>query len=100
MLPFKLIHHEGYDLNLGGHVFPSQKYRMVRERLLAEKFAAIDDFIQPEPATDEGLLLVREPGWIARLRDGTLTGAELARLEIPYSKKMVDAFLLGAGGSS
>jgi hypothetical protein len=52
MLPFKLIYHEGYDLNLGGHVFPSQKYRMVRERLLAEKFAEPEDFIQPDPATD------------------------------------------------
>lgn len=51
MLPFKLIYHDGYDLNLGGHVFPSQKYRMVRERLLAEKFANPDNFIQPEPAT-------------------------------------------------
>jgi len=99
MLPFKLIYHEGYDLNLGGHVFPSQKYRMVRERLLAEKFAEPDDFIQPEAASDEDLLLVHEPGWITRLRDGTLGGAELAMLEIPYSKKMVEAFLLAAGGS-
>jgi acetoin utilization deacetylase AcuC-like enzyme len=99
MLPFKLIYHEGYDLNLGGHVFPSQKYRMVRERLLAEKFAEPEDFVQPEPATDEDLLLVHEPGWIKRLRAGTLGGAELAMLEIPYSKKMVDAFLLAAGGS-
>jgi len=99
MLPFKLIYHEGYDLNLGGHVFPSQKYRMVRERLLREKFAEPDDFLQQEPATDEDLLLVHDPGWITRLREGTLDGGELAMLEIPYSKKMVDAFLLAAGGS-
>jgi len=33
------------------------------------------------------------------LREGTLGGAELAMLEIPYSKKMVDAFLPAAGGS-
>jgi acetoin utilization deacetylase AcuC-like enzyme len=69
MLPFKLIYHEGYDLNLGGHVFPSQKYRMVRERLLSEKFAEPEDFIQPEPATNEDLLLVHERGWITRLRE-------------------------------
>jgi acetoin utilization deacetylase AcuC-like enzyme len=99
MLPFKLIYHAGYDSNLGGHVFPSQKYRMIRERLLAEKSAEPDDFIQPEAATDEDLLLVHEPGWITRLRDGILGAAELAMLEIPYSKKMVEAFLLAAGGS-
>jgi acetoin utilization deacetylase AcuC-like enzyme len=99
MLPFKLIYHDGYDLNLGGHVFPSQKYRMVRERLLAEKLTESDDFIQPEPATNEDLLLVHEPDWIRRFQEGTLSGAELARLEIPYSKKLVDAFLLASGGS-
>src|SRR5262245_10615445 len=26
MLPFKLVYSDGYDLNLGAHVFPSQKY--------------------------------------------------------------------------
>jgi acetoin utilization deacetylase AcuC-like enzyme len=99
VLPFKLIYHDGYDLNLGGHVFPSQKYRMVRERLLAEGFAEPADFVEPEPATEEDLLLVHERGWITRLREGKLDRSELAMLEIPYSKKMVDAFVLAAGGS-
>ncbi len=45
MVPFKPIYHEGYDLNPGGYVFPSQKYRRVRERLLTEKFANPNDFI-------------------------------------------------------
>jgi len=50
-------------------VFPSQKYRMGRERLLAGKFAELKDFIQPRPALDEDLLPVDEPGWITRLRE-------------------------------
>ena len=99
MLPFKLVYHEGYDLNLGSHVFPSRKYKMVRDRLLAEGFAEEGDFIAPEPAGDDDLLLVHERGWIARLKEGTLDRGELAALEIPYSKKMVDAFVLAAGGS-
>lgn len=44
MLPFKLIYHQQYDLNLGAHVFPSQKYRMIRDRLLAEGLATPEDF--------------------------------------------------------
>jgi len=99
MLPCKLVYHAGYDLNLGGHVFPSQKYRMVRERLLTEGFAEPADFIEPSPATEEDLLLVHERGWITRLLGGTLDRNELAMLEIPYSKKMADAFVLSAGGS-
>jgi len=39
MLPFKLVYNEDYDLNLGPHVFPSRKFKIVRDRLLAEGFA-------------------------------------------------------------
>ncbi len=99
MLPCKLVYHEGYDLNLGGHVFPSQKYRLVREQLLAEGFAEPQDFIRPQPATEEDILLVHDRGWITRLLSGTLERSELATLEIPYSQKMADAFVLATGGS-
>jgi hypothetical protein len=49
MLPFKLIYHEAYDLNLGEHVFPSRKYRLIHDRLLAEGFAEPGDFEEPQP---------------------------------------------------
>ena len=32
MLPFPLVYSERYDLNLGEHVFPAQKYRWMRDR--------------------------------------------------------------------
>ncbi len=100
MLPFKLVYHEDYDLNLGSHVFPSQKFRMIRDRLLSDGFAEQADFIQPESASDEDLMLVHTRGWITRLRHGTLDYLELLKLEIPYSQKMVNAFWLAAGGST
>ena len=37
MLPFKLVYHDGYDLRLGPHVFPSQKYRLIRDALVARE---------------------------------------------------------------
>jgi acetoin utilization deacetylase AcuC-like enzyme len=100
MLPFHLVYHEGYDLNLGPHVFPSQKFRLIRDRLLEEGFAAPEDFVAPEPASDENLLLVHERGWIERLEHGRLGYEELLRLEIPYSPEMVRAFFLAAGGTT
>ena len=99
MLPFKLVYHDGYDLNLGAHVFPSQKYRLIRERLLSDGFAEPQDFVAPEPATDEDLMLVHQRGWVQRLKNGTLDYLELLKLEIPYSQKMVRAFWLAAGGT-
>jgi len=100
MLPFKLVYHPGYDLNLGEHVFPSRKYGMIRNRLLAEGVAEPKDFVKPEPATDEDLLLVHEPGWIQRLKTGTLTFYDILRLEVPYSRELVRAFWLAAGGTT
>ncbi len=100
MLPFKLVYHDGYDLNLGAHVFPSKKYRLIRDRLVSDGFASSEDFVEPEPATDEDLLLVHQRGWITRLKHGTLDYLELMKLEIPYSQKMVDAFWLAAGGTT
>jgi acetoin utilization deacetylase AcuC-like enzyme len=92
----KLIYHDDYDLNLGAHVFPSQKYRLIRDRLAGEGF----EFLAPEPAPDEDLLLVHGRGWITRLKQGTLHEEELMRLEIPWSQKMADAFCLAAGGTT
>jgi acetoin utilization deacetylase AcuC-like enzyme len=100
MLPFKLVYHEGYDLNLGSHVFPSRKYRMIRDRMLKEGFATVDDFVQPEPAADDDILRVHDPAWVNCLKIGTLSFLELRQLEIPYSHEMVEAFWLAAGGTT
>jgi acetoin utilization deacetylase AcuC-like enzyme len=98
-LPFHLVYHEGYDLNLGEHVFPSKKFRWIKDALVRDRFAGPDDFVTPEPARDEDILLVHEPGWVQRLKTGTLSYQEILRLEVPYSKRMVDAFWLAAGGT-
>lgn len=99
MLPFKLIYHPGYDLNLGAHVFPSKKYRLIHDALLDEGTAEPADFVEPEPATDEDVLLVHGHGWVERLKSGTLSIQELLTLEIPYSEAMVRAFWLATGGT-
>jgi acetoin utilization deacetylase AcuC-like enzyme len=99
MLPFKLVYHERYLLNLGEHVFPARKYRYLRDRLLGTGFAGEADFLEPEPAADDDVRLVHDAEWVAKLRNGTLSYAEILRLEIPYSRQMVEAFWLAAGGS-
>jgi len=99
MLPFKLIYHPGYDLNLGAHVFPSRKYRLIHDQLLDEGFAHPMDFVEPQPVSDEDVLRVHDAGWVHRLKTGALSEAEVVTLEIPYSKQMVDGFWLAAGGT-
>ncbi len=99
MLPLKLVYHERYDLNLGPHVFPSQKFRLIYEMLLREHIAGQNDFLRPSPATDEDMLRVHTSDWVRKLKTGTLTASELMLLEVPYSPELVEAVWLAAGGT-
>ena len=99
MLPFKLVYHERYDLNLGPHVFPSQKFRLIHEMLLREGVAKEKDFLRPNPATDEDILRVHTLDWLRKLKTGTLTASEVMLLEVPYSLELVEAVWLAAGGT-
>ncbi len=99
MLPFKLIYHEAYDLNLGPHVFPSQKYRLIADHLASEGIALPDNFLRPEPASDTDILRVHTPDWVNKLKTGTLTPNDIMKLEVPYSVALVTAFWLAAGGT-
>ena len=99
MLPFKLIYSDGYYLPIGQHVFPAEKYKRVRDRLLANGVAEPTDFIDPQPASDDDILLVHTPDYVNKLRTGTLSAREELALEVPYSRDLVDAFWLAAGGS-
>jgi acetoin utilization deacetylase AcuC-like enzyme len=99
MLPLKLIYDDRYDLHLGAHVFPSQKYRLVKERLLAEGLAEPKDFLSPEPAKDEDVLRVHSQDYVRKLKTGSLSYEEVLRMEVPYSEELIEACWLAAGGS-
>src|ERR1700682_6022033 len=99
MLPFKIIYHPQYDLDLGPHVFPSQQFRWIHDSLLEEAIAEESDFLKPEPAGDEDVLRVHTEAWIRKLRTDSLTLSERMKLEIPLSESTVNAFWLAAGGS-
>jgi acetoin utilization deacetylase AcuC-like enzyme len=99
MLPFKLVYSDAYYLPIGMHVFPAEKYRRVHDRLLAGGVAEAQDFVEPEPASDEDILLVHTPEYVHKLQTGTLSPREEMEMEIPYSRDLVEAFWLAAGGS-
>ena len=99
MLPFKLIYSDDYFLPIGTHVFPAEKYRRIHDQLLATGVAQPSDFIAPQPASDQDILLVHTPRYVEKLKMGTLTPREEQEMEIPYSPELVRAFWLAAGGS-
>lgn len=99
MLPFKLIYSDAYYLPIGEHVFPAEKYRRIRDRLIATGVAGTEDFLEPRPASDQDILLVHKPEYVQKLKTGTLSQREEMEMEVPYSRELADAFWLAAGGS-
>ena len=99
MLPFKLVYSDAYYLPIGNHVFPAEKYRRIRDRVISTGVAGPEDFLEPQPATDQDILLVHKPEYVEKLKTGTLSQREEMEMEIPYSKELADAFWLAAGGS-
>jgi len=99
MLPFKLIYSDDYFLPIGEHVFRADKYRRVHDQLIESKVADPTDFLIPQPASDQDILLVHTPQYVQKLKTGTLSAREEQEMEIPYSPELVRAFWLAAGGS-
>src|SRR6202047_2099397 len=99
MLPFKLIYGDDYFLPIGAHVFPAEKYRRVHDELIRDGVAELPDFVDPQPASDQDILLVHTPQYVQKLKTGTLSPREEQEMEIPYSPELVRAFWLAAGGS-
>ncbi|HXE90073.1 MAG TPA: histone deacetylase [Terriglobales bacterium] len=99
MLPFKLVYSDDYFLPIGAHVFPAEKYRLIHRRLLGTGIAQPEDFVTPQPAADDDILLVHTPEYVRKLKTGTLSPREEMVMEIPYSRELAAAFWLAAGGS-
>ncbi len=97
-LPFKLVYTDEYFLPLGAHVFPVEKYRLIKQKLVQDGVATPRDLLEPQPAADEDVLRVHTADYVRKLKTGTLSGMEQRLMEVPYSPQLVRAFWLAAGG--
>jgi acetoin utilization deacetylase AcuC-like enzyme len=97
--PFKFVYSNDYWIvDLGEHVFPVVKYRLIYEALLRQG-AKKDDFLPPLLPTEEDLLLVHTPKYIKKLKSGTLSHSEILTLELPYSPELLEFALRFVGGT-
>ena len=95
----KFIYSDEYDLHLGNHVFPSIKYRLIKEKLLRDGIAKPEEIVAPSAASEDDIALVHDRDYIRKLQTGKLSYVEILRMEIPYSPELVRAVWLSAGGS-
>lgn len=97
--PFRFVYSDAYWMvDLGNHVFPAEKYRLIYEKLL-RRGAKKENFKAPEPASDEDLLLVHSPKYLKKLKTGRLSQSEVITMELPYSAEVLDFAQLMVGGT-
>jgi acetoin utilization deacetylase AcuC-like enzyme len=100
VLPFKIVFHPRFTVDLGEHVFPAQKYRLVRDRLIESGLADHGDLLTPHAAEDADVLRVHTPEYVNRLKTGSLSALEQRLLEVPWSPALVEAVWLAAGAAT
>ena len=71
------------------HPFPMSKYKLTRDRLLAEGSLTHWHLIEPALANDEDILLVHTADYWLRCARGELTAAEVRRIGFPWSPALV-----------
>jgi len=97
--PFKFVYSKDtWMVDIGKHVFPLQKYRIIYENLLMMG-ARKDHFLRSRAAPDEDILLVHDPKYLQRLRTGTLSRLELRALEMRFSPELVRFARIAVGGT-
>jgi len=75
------------------------KYRLLRERLLAEGAFSEDDFSVAEPASDEAILRAHDAAYLQRVVHGTLGAAEIRAIGFPWSERMVERSRRSSGAT-
>jgi len=86
-------------MDIGPHVFPTQKYRLVRDRLLHEGTIGHETIRRPDPATEHEIGLVHSAGYLRKVTANDLSAQERMTLEVPLSAALREAMWLCTGGS-
>ena len=95
----KVVYSARYHIDIGPHVFPTRKYPLVHARLLETGVIEASDVVEPAPASWEDLARVHTNEYLSKMRDGAMSPEEIAQLELPWSREMVDAFRVMVGGT-
>lgn len=82
-----------------GHSFPLAKYRLLRERVMAEGLVHPSALIESPAATWAELALAHTPGYLEAVRGGSLSREAQRRIGFPWSPEMVERSRRSVGGT-
>jgi acetoin utilization deacetylase AcuC-like enzyme len=94
-----VVYSPGYRCDIGPHVFPVEKFDLVRRSLIAAGDLREEDVILAAPAAREDLLLVHTPAYLDDLAELRWT-PRTSCSELPLTAEIVSAYCLAAGGTT
>lgn len=94
----RLVYSDRYHFDIGVHVFPTNKYRLVHDKLVADGLCQPADFMEPpEPDVDD-VRLVHTREYVDDMLNLRWT-ARTVRSELPLTWDIVKGYLLHASGT-
>ncbi len=94
-----VVHSQGYACDIGPHVFPVVKFRLLRERLIEEGAVAAAGILEPGPAPRADLLLAHAAEYLDDLEQLRWTERTMFS-ELPLEAGIVRAYVLAAAGTT
>jgi acetoin utilization deacetylase AcuC-like enzyme len=96
----QLFYTDHFELPLPeGHRFPMAKYRMLRDRVVANPVHDKDVLLVPVAVSLEQLTLAHDAEYVRRVVAGELSHAEIKRIGFPWSDAMVERSRRSSGAT-
>lgn len=87
-----------YEIDIGRHVFPSVKFRLLKDALIERGIIREIEVETPDPATDDQLQTALDSRYIKAMRTYQHSEATM-RSELPISRNIIEGVVATAGGS-
>ena len=94
----KFVYSEKYELNIGTHVFPTSKYRFVRDKLVSDRLATAEDFHEPPEPDPDDMRLVHTGEYVDDLLN-LRWSPRTVKSELPLTWEIVHGYMLHAAGT-
>lgn len=94
----KFVYSDRYHLDIGAHVFPMEKYRLVKAALDRNRIAQPEDFIEPVAATPDDIRIIHTDEYLDDLEHLRSTPRTMFS-ELPLTSEIVKGYYLMAGGT-
>lgn len=98
MLTGKIVYSPHYLVKLEGHVYPTEKYALVKDRLIREGWAEEKDFLEPDLPGRDLLLLVHTEEYLKDLEARRLT-SRTWHSELPVNSATINSALYAVSGT-